>query len=466
MTYPAPKIFLFILFCFCSLSCSESNTRSEEASTSSVKPVENAIAQEKTHLTPQEQKEDILQLIQLMDSDWAYKEEKALDTAALKKEFLQRVEQDLTPRAFFPVLQEIMARTKDGHSGIALPNYEQYSYVIPVYIEEVDGRFWVRKLLSTFSMQAAQLQVGDELLSIDGQSLPERIKERQKFIPASSQHDLKVKALREILGVTHKNNTVKVKRDGKVFNLTVAAESNNPFLWTNIFADLDASVINKDVFYVKIPSFLIYVDKGEQEIQRRSEEFTRVFNQASSYSNLILDLRDNWGGYVNTAAEISKYLLPAPFDYGHQRFRTLKAFKVLYGSGKITDTKDWAMLKPLKVEKDERIKPYSGQLFVLINGASFSSSDGLSAVLKDLHPNVTFVGEPTGAGSGVPQVLGELKHSKAVFTTSTSLMYSPHQRLIEGVGTQPDIPVQWTEKAIKTGQDPFVEAVLNKVKGL
>ena len=118
-------------------------------------------------------------------------------------------------------------------------------------------------------------------------------------------------------------------------------------------------------------------------------------------------------------------------------------------------------ISPVRSEPGEAI--YSGQLYVLIDSGGFSTTDNFLACLADLHPEVTFIGRPTHGGTGAPRSLLTLKYSKAEVAFCTMLVKSPKGRVIEGEGTEPIVPVQWTQRDIVDGTDPDLEAALEQI---
>jgi C-terminal processing protease CtpA/Prc len=81
-----------------------------------------------------------------------------------------------------------------------------------------------------------------------------------------------------------------------------------------------------------------------------------------------------------------------------------------------------------------------------------------------LHPDLTTIGRPTGAGTGAPRVVSTLPHSGARVTLCTQRVYGPDDRLIEGRGTVPDVPVAWSCADLREGRDPDLEAALDLLR--
>jgi C-terminal processing protease CtpA/Prc len=54
-------------------------------------------------------------------------------------------------------------------------------------------------------------------------------------------------------------------------------------------------------------------------------------------------------------------------------------------------------------------------------------------------------------------VVAELPHSGAKVTLCTQHVFGPDDRLTEGRGTLPDVPVTWSAADLRVGRDPDLE---------
>jgi C-terminal processing protease CtpA/Prc len=160
---------------------------------------------------------------------------------------------------------------------------------------------------------------------------------------------------------------------------------------------------------------------------------------------LVLDLRRNPGGTELLGQELAGMLLPPGTTYFRLQSRDERGA--------------WGMAYPHPVRSDPTAPPFDGPLLCLIDEWTFSVADNLAACLADTHPDVTFVGRPTGGGTGAPQPF-ELPASGATVALCTMRVYSPSRGLIEGRGTRPDVVVRLTREDLLTGRDADLEAAL------
>ena len=150
---------------------------------------------------------------------------------------------------------------------------------------------------------------------------------------------------------------------------------------------------------------------------------------------LVLDLRMNPGGLLNSAVAVSSAFLP-------------KNALVVYTDGRTEDAK-----MRLTASKENYVRgafkedflnklPAAAKtvpMVVLVNGASASASEIVAGALQD-HHRATIVGTQT-FGKGSVQTILPLPNNQAVKLT-TARYYTPGGRSIQAKGISPDIMVE------------------------
>jgi carboxyl-terminal processing protease len=122
---------------------------------------------------------------------------------------------------------------------------------------------------------------------------------------------------------------------------------------------------------------------------------------------LVLDLRDNPGGTVQTALEAASYFLKAG-----QRLLSVKG----------------RSLKDQDVDVPKGATPYAFPVSILVNAKTASAAEILSGALQD-HDRAVILGEPT-FGKGLVQNVFNLSSNTAVALT-TAFYYTPSGRSIQ-----------------------------------
>ena len=161
---------------------------------------------------------------------------------------------------------------------------------------------------------------------------------------------------------------------------------------------------------------IAYLRIGEFSVQTGTE-FAEQINELikEGFSGIILDLRDNGGGEVNSAVEVARVFVESgPIVH------------VVSADGK-TDTKS-ATGAQLTVP-----------MVVLVNGNTASASEILAAALKD-SGTATLVGTQT---FGKALVQGVYMYGDGTAMKITEAKYlTPKQNDINGVGIYPDVKVE------------------------
>lgn len=167
---------------------------------------------------------------------------------------------------------------------------------------------------------------------------------------------------------------------------------------------IDYKVIeNTKIGYIQIKKFSENLDKQVSKALKKLEE--------EHISSLIIDVRDNVGGYLSAAEETASLFL--------------KNGKVIYS----LETNNTTMKY-----KDDTKESRDYKIVVLINSGSASASEILAAALKDSY-GATLVGIKSYGKGKVQQIIG----SSAKYTFAKWL--TPDGECIDGIGITPDYVV-------------------------
>ncbi|MFD1064287.1 S41 family peptidase [Winogradskyella litorisediminis] len=249
----------------------------------------------------------------------------------------------------------------------------------------------------------------------------------------------------------------------------------------------ELSFIGKDstIALMKIRGFSI----GDYEAFYE-EVFTKIDSAKSN--NLIIDLRNNFGGRLNEITELYSYLTDKNFQLINKsetntRIPILKTgfsnstsvgTKVIYGllsPGFLvydllhTSKKDGQLYYKFKSAKETEPKSlnFKGNVYVLTNGNSFSASSVLSTQLKG-SKRATIVGEETG-GAYNGTVAGfykiyELPNTKVKARIGLMHIDSKYKTEPDGYGVKPDVKIIPTYEDRINGVDPELEWILKDIE--
>ena len=174
--------------------------------------------------------------------------------------------------------------------------------------------------------------------------------------------------------------------------------------------------------------------------------------EAQGMKGLVLDLRNNPGGVLDSSVEIADYLLPDDIKQ-YDKDNTLIVYTAdKNGKGQHYRASDGHELKL--------------PIAVLVNGDSASASEVLTGALKD-YDWVTVVGT-TSYGKGIVQNLIPLGDGSAIKIT-VAHYYTPSGFDLHGKGIEPDVKVELdedlkTQAIVKPEDDNQVQKGVEVVK--
>jgi len=171
-------------------------------------------------------------------------------------------------------------------------------------------------------------------------------------------------------------------------------------------------------------------------------EFSKAAQQilASDANGIILDLRDNPGGYLESANDIAGWFLP---------------------KGKLVVAEDYG-----NGQKNEHLskgvnKLGSYPIVVLINQGSASASEILAGALRD-NLGVKLIGQKS-FGKGSVQELERMRGGTSMKITVAKWL-TPAGHSIMDEGLEPDVKVEYTVNDLDSNRDPQLEKALELLK--
>ncbi len=160
--------------------------------------------------------------------------------------------------------------------------------------------------------------------------------------------------------------------------------------------------------------------------------------QSQDVQAIVIDLRNNPGGQLNTVCDMLDLLLP---------------------EGVIVSTKDRkGNEEVIKSDKEQLI---TVPLCVLVNGASASASEVFAGAIQDYGIG-TIVGTTT-YGKGVVQQIYPLTDGSGIKLT-VSEYFTPNGRNIHGIGIEPDVEVSYEYDETRPEYDNQLEKAIEILK--
>ena len=269
----------------------------------------------------------------------------------------------------------------------------QYTGVgIEITADKNNNKIIINKVFSNSSAMDAGLKAGDELIALDGVLLSDK---EYTYVSDTIKNS--------------KKDTFMIKyiREGKEYEVTLKKK--------NVLIDSVVSKEYENVGYIQIQTFSATTSKQVKD---------KINNFSKNIDSLVIDVRNNTGGYLSAAYEIADYFV----------VKGKPIYQLKDRENKITIYK----------AKNDVLRNFKG-ISVLINNYSASASEILALALKE-SANATTIGVKS-YGKGTVQETDTLS-SGAMIKYTTSYWLSPNGNTINTIGISPDIEEKNSEKQL------------------
>ena len=264
--------------------------------------------------------------------------------------------------------------------------------------------------------QKAGLQAGDQIIKINGQSTLDMSTDQ---------------AVNIIRGRRGTNVTLTIFREGfketKDITITRDTIKINPMDW---------ELKNGDVAYVQIHQF------GQSlpgDFKKAALEIL-----ASPAKRMVIDLRNNPGGYLQVAQEIAGWFLPG---------------------GQTVTIEDFGKDRQQQIYKTDGNGAFANYpVVVLINKGSASASEILAGALRD-NRSIKLVGEKSFGKGSVQEVIA-LQDGASFLKITVAKWLTPKGTSISEVGLTPDVSIDISANDVEVEKDPQLSKALEIIQGL
>lgn len=260
----------------------------------------------------------------------------------------------------------------------------------------------------------AGLRPGDKVIAIDGEDMT-----------GVNAEDARLK----VLGPKGTDVTLTISRDGE----------NEPLEFVITRGEItipsaEGKMLDNGIAYIDINTF------GEKTTQQLRDALDTLLKE--NPRGIIIDLRNNPGGYLTTAVEVSSEFIDEGVilyeKYGDGNRDEYKAL----GNGRATDI----------------------PLVVLINEGSASASEILAGALQD-YGRAKLVGVQS-YGKGSVQNWVPLSNDQGAARVTIAKWLTPKERAIDHVGLAPDVYVTLTEEDFVADRDPQLDAAVATLESI
>lgn len=337
-------------------------------------------------------------------------------------EIIRDIEKGLSNDEFHIRIRNFLRKLGCGHS-VAKPSAEWYSYVkqnshlLPFKVYLLDGELFIQEAYDRDSL----LERGWKILAIDDKKTEDIYRDmlsiQEKDGITNSYSNFRIEGLFTtyylFLYGQKESYTLTVEKDnGLVESLTIYAGKRKQISKKDEESYLFKSEMSNARFFIREE----YPGTGILDIDRFNTKgykkfYKDVFREIESRNieHLILDLRDNGGGYFPNGNNLLKYLLNEKFYMTFNRPKLegkkppearlafwSKMTNLMFSMMPDQDKEDHRRNYSLS-NKAKKKAHFDGRLYVLTNGGTFSLGSYVSTYLKH-HSPAFFIGSETGGG--------------------------------------------------------------------
>ena len=261
------------------------------------------------------------------------------------------------------------------------------------------------------------MESGDKIIAIDGEDMT----------------GINAEVVRQrVLGPAGSTVVLTVAREGEADPLEFSITREKI-----VIKSATGEMLDNGIGYVQITTF---GDKTTPELRAALKDL-----MAQNPKGLIVDLRNNGGGYLQTAVEVASEFIGNGVilyeQYGDGQRTTYQALK----NGQATEI----------------------PLIVLINEGTASASEIVAGAIQD-YGRGQLVGV-TSYGKGSVQNWVPLSNDQGAVRVTIAKWLTPDERTIQGTGLTPDVEIEITDEDRQANLDPqldkAVEVLLQEING-
>jgi carboxyl-terminal processing protease len=268
---------------------------------------------------------------------------------------------------------------------LEISSYKGKFYGIGAYVGSKDDQLVIIAPIEGSPAEEAGLLPGDQIIKINGEdTLGLSVTEAALKIQGPAGTDVVLTILRKDIE--------------KPFDVTITRKE---IVLKSVFWE-----IKDKILYVKLTTF---TENASPELLDALKD-----GKTNNVEGVILDLRNNGGGLLNIAVNITSQFLSKGIVVKAVNNKGQEGAETVQAGGIATDI----------------------PMVVLVNGGSASASEVVAGALQD-YERAKLIGEQT-FGKGSVQIIRNLSDGSSIHIT-TARWLTPAGRTIDGVGLQPDL---------------------------
>ncbi len=405
-------------------------------------------------------------------------------------------------------IAELTNNTRDGHLIVMRPQLNSIPKLFPLLLKIIDEKLYT-------DTDDFGIPIGSEIISIDHINAVELKRKFLKYAPSdgfnTSKKDRQIErefgilyfyefGAKEAFQVEYKTPA------NKVFRKTIKSQPfesiGSRFVNRNSYFSIYHKATNKSEFVKNTigqkEPFVYFMDSlhtavltmnsFQLDVERFRAELKVIFKNINrrKVKNLIIDIRQNEGGYPLNSINAFSYIAQEPFkqkksssvitsqlpEKQHSQNLvngyTYQSFFEKYYQNAPKKENEWTITTD---ENESHMIPnkkgFKGKTYVLVGGKTFSAGSSFALFCK--NQGIKLIGEETGGGyytqTGGYPIIYTLPNSKIKVLISFVKIsrYVEDQTLKKGSGILPDIQIPLTIQDLIEGKDSQLDYVVKRI---
>ncbi len=359
-----------------------------------------------------------------------------IDWNARVAEYKKKLDSATSMNMALSVVAAALDSLNDTHTFF-LPPQRPYSHTFGWQIQMVGDRCFVTQVRPRSDAESKGVKPGDQVLSIDGYDLNPDTLRKLKYIfdILRPQPSLRVVLLSPMGQQREVDITAKVRQFKRVMDISGQGSDGDSDIWKLIREEetedhllrVRVAGFSNDMMILRLPEFSGYSNSAIWDMLKKARDC----------KTLVIDLRGNPGGSVDTLGQIIGHV----FDH----------------DVKIGDRVERKGTKPLLIKHSH--EQFTGKLIVLVDSDSASASELFARVVQIEKRGVVLGDHTAGA-------VMEAKHYDYSVGADTVLFYGASiteaniimtdGKSLEHVGVTPDEIILPTAVDMANGRDPVL----------
>ncbi len=365
-------------------------------------------------------------------------------------EYIPKVQAAKTAVDYYKVLRRCIALLEDGHTSVWGPSDEP-KCGLPIQVRAVQNQAVIVQVYPVDKIRsdklkdeliAANIELGDVITHIDGQSVQQILAEEiYPFISASTAQALDLRAYPKLLMGDYRTKVLLdvIRLDGTKSKVTL---TRGRYRFSRKPNNFECKELEDGIVYVNLPGF------GSDNVVK---EFDKAFDKIEKARGLILDVRQNGGGSTRNGYAIVSRLVDKSVPGSHWKSRKYIAAYRAWGRDEQWQEGDHSTIEPHKT------KHYGGSVVVLAGPETGSAAEDF-VVAFQTSGRGKVIGQKTRGSTGQPLTI-ELPGGGGARICTKRDTY-PDGREFVGIGVIPDIEIEPTPQDIAKGRDAVLEKAL------